>query len=171
MGPSSLSRMLIVGSLCFAALTRAASAQKMDARVIDRRSSDSAYNYHVPTHAASATSATADCHASSSSSSSSANCSDSAAADDSASSSPTYLLTGTTLSLLLPGDRIAIVNCVSKSMFKIDYVNRRSCRIPETDALQTDFSAKSVKLKWAENLDARKLKSETYRLVAILPRP
>lgn len=173
MGPASLSSMLVVGSLCFGALAIAASAQKMDVKVTDRRASETAYGYQVPAHPAATPDASADCNASSSSSSASENCpsSDPSTAEDSAPGSPSYRVTGTTLALLLPDGRIAVVNCVSKNKLKIDYVNRRSCRIPRTDDIQADFSGKSVKLKWQSSLDARKLRSETYRLVAFVPKP
>ena len=173
MGPASLSRTLVVGSLSFAALTIAASAQKMDAKVIDRRSSETAYNYQLPAHPAASPAAGADCNGSSSSSSTSANCStsDSSTTEDPASGSPSYRVTGSTLALLLPGGRIAVVNCVSKNMLKIDYLNRRDCRIPTTNDVLAQFSGKSVKLKWQSSLDARKLRSETYHLVAFVPQP
>ena len=177
MGPAPLSRTLVVGSLCFAAFTIAASAQTMDAKVIDRRTSDTAYNYQVSAHPAATPDPSADCNTSSSSSSSSTsssgNCStsDPATADDPASASPSYRLTGTTLALLLPSGRIAVVNCVSKNMLKIDYLNRRDCRIPTTNDVLAQFSGKSVKLKWQSSLDARKLRSETYHLVAFVPQP
>ena len=173
MGPASLSRTLVVGSLCFAAFAIAASAQKMDAKVIDRRSSETAYNYQVPAHPAATPDPSADCNTSSSSSSSSANCStsDPSTTDDPASASPSYRVTGTTLALFLPSGRIAVVNCVSKNMLKIDYLNRRDCRIPTTNDVLAQFSGKSVKLKWQSSLDARKLRSETYHLVAFVPQP
>jgi hypothetical protein len=173
MGPASLSRMLVVGSLCVTALAIATSAQKMDARVIDRRADETTYIYHVPAHPSATPTAPTDCNTISSSSSSSGNCSTSAPSttDDPTSASPSYRVTGTTLALLLPGGRIAVVNCVSKNMLKIDPINRRSCRMPNTDAIQANFSGRSVKLKWQSRLDARKLRSETYRLVAFVPKP
>jgi hypothetical protein len=169
--------MLVVAPLCFAAFAIAAPAQKMDVKVIDRRASDTAYNYQVPAHPAAASDASADCNTSSSSSSSSnsasGNCStsDPFAADDPAPGRPSYRVTGSTLALLLPSGKIAVVNCVSKNMLKIDPINRRSCRIPSADAIQANFSGRSVKLKWQSSLDARKLRSETYRLVAFVPKP
>ena len=177
MSHSSLSRTLIIGSLCFAALAIAAAAQRTDVKVIDRRVSETAYNYQVPAQRVAPSDASADCNASSSSSSSSsssnANCSssDSSTAEDSATTGPSYRVTGVTLALLLPDGKIAVVNCIRKNMLKFDYINRLSCRMPSTDALQADFSGKSVKLKWAETLNARKLTSETYRLVAFVPQP
>ncbi len=177
MSHSSLSRIFAAGSLCVAALAIAASAQRLDVKVIDRRASETAYNYQVPARPAAASGANTDCNASSSSSSSnsssSANCSssDPSTSDNPATIGPTYRVTGVTLALLLPDGKIAVVNCVTKNMLKFDYINHRSCRIPSTNTIQADFSGKSVKLKWPASLDARKLRSETYHLVAFIPQP
>jgi len=84
-----------------------------------------------------------------------------------------YSVTGATLSLLLPDGRIAVVNCASKfaEHFAGPAGNHRSCRIPIVDDLQANFNGKNSKLEWPVSLDGKKLQSETYTILAVLPAP
>jgi hypothetical protein len=79
----------------------------------------------------------------------------------------TYNVVGTTLSLLLPDGRIALVNCVNKYSSKGNYVNRRSCGMPLSEHVQAEFNGKTAKLKWSVGTDG-KTESETYKIVAYL---
>jgi len=79
----------------------------------------------------------------------------------------TYNVVGTTLSLLLPDGRVALVNCVNKYSPKGNYINRRSCAMPLVDHVRADFNGKTAKLKWAVGSDG-KIESEIYKVVAYL---
>lgn len=79
-----------------------------------------------------------------------------------------YSVTGATLSLRLPDGRVAIVNCASKFQEKMDYVNRRSCRVPLVDEIEAEFKGKNAKLIWPVSIDGKKFESETYKILAVL---
>jgi hypothetical protein len=82
-----------------------------------------------------------------------------------------YSVTGATFTLLLPDGRMAVVNCVSKfaEHFAGPAGNHRSCRIPILDNVHAEFKGNSAKLSWPVSLDEKKLESETYKILAILP--
>jgi hypothetical protein len=164
----SLSSTLVVGLLFFASLAIAGSAQNINVKIIDRRTGETGYSYQVPGHATSTSDESANCTGSSTN----VNCSGSGTTNTeyTAPRSISYSVTGATLSLLLPDGRIAVVNCVSKYKLKMDYVNRRSCRMPIVDDIPAEFSGKSVKLKWPVSLDGKKFDSETYQILAVLPK-
>ena len=82
-----------------------------------------------------------------------------------------YNVTGATFSLLLQDGRQVIVNCASKYSPKGDHVNRRSCRFPIIDDIEAEFKGKDAKLYWTVNLDGKKKESETYTILAIIPKP
>lgn len=169
---TSLSSSLVVGSLFFSTFAVAASAQDMNVKIIDRRTGETGYSYQVPGHATSTSNGRADCDGNSYGGSISINCSGTGTTNTeyTAPRNISYSVTGATLSLLLPDGRIAVVNCVSKYKFKMDYVNRRSCRMPIVDDVQAEFSGKSAKLKWPVSLDGKKFDSETYQILAVLPK-
>jgi len=79
----------------------------------------------------------------------------------------TYNVVGTTLSLLLPDGRVALVNCVSKYSIRGNYVNRRSCAMPLGEHVAAEFSGKTAKLKWPVGTDGKN-ESETYKVIAVL---
>ena len=58
-----------------------------------------------------------------------------------------YLLVGTTLSLLLPDGKVALVNCVNRYSAKGNYLNRRSCGMPMVEQVEAEFIGKSARLK------------------------
>ena len=64
---------------------------------------------------------------------------------------------------------MAVVNCVSKYSPKGDYINRRSCRMPLVDDIDVEFKGKDAKLYWVVSIDGKKIESETYTILAILP--
>lgn len=80
-----------------------------------------------------------------------------------------YNVTGATFTLLLPDGRHAVVNCDSKYAPRGDYINRRSCRMPPQDDITVEFKGENAKLIWPVGIDGRKTKSETYKIIAILP--
>jgi hypothetical protein len=144
--------------------------QKMDVKIIQRQSGETDYSYVVPGHF-------------SSNSNGSANCSAYGNTADCFASSTTngyvapprevsYSVTGATFSLLLPDGRVAIVNCVSKFKERMagPAGNHRSCRTPLVDNIEADFKGKKAKLYWPVSLDGKKFESETYKILAVLPK-
>jgi hypothetical protein len=79
----------------------------------------------------------------------------------------TYNVVGTTLSLLLPDGRIALLNCVNKYSARGNYVNRRSCGMPMSEHVQAEINGKTAKLKWTVGTEGKN-ESETYKVVALL---
>jgi hypothetical protein len=84
---------------------------------------------------------------------------------------PTYLLSGTTLSLGLPDGRIALVNCISRHSANGNYINRHSCGMPLSERADAEFVGQNAKLSWTLAQNGNKLESETYKVVAVLAKP
>jgi hypothetical protein len=82
-----------------------------------------------------------------------------------------YTVTGATLTLQLPDRRLVQVSCESKYALRFDYINRRSCRTPPADEVTAEFNGDEAKLVWSVSLDNRKMQSETYTILNILPSP
>jgi hypothetical protein len=80
-------------------------------------------------------------------------------------------VTGATLTLQLPDRRLVRVTCESKYAFRLDYINRRSCRTPPVDEVTAEFNGDEAKLVWSVSLDNRKTQSETYTILNIVPSP
>jgi hypothetical protein len=83
-----------------------------------------------------------------------------------------YHVRGATFSLRLPDGRVVIVNCESKfaERFAGPRGNRRSCRMPLVDDIQAEFDGDKAKLKWPVSIDGKKIESETYKILAVLPK-
>lgn len=141
-------------------------AQKMDVKIIDRQSGETGYSYVVPGHSTSSSTGNANCYGNSTN----VNCSGSSTTTGytTAPRPISYSVVGATLSLLLPDGRVAVVNCVSKYKPRGDYINRRSCRTPLVNEIQTEFKGKDAKLIWPVSLDGKKFESETYKILAVL---
>ena len=79
---------------------------------------------------------------------------------------------GATFTLLLPDGRMTVVNCESKfaEHFAGRAGNRRSCRMPLVDDIEAEFSGDKAKLKWSVSLDGKTTESETYKILAVLPK-
>lgn len=152
-----------------ALLCGTASGQRLNVKIIHRQNSEITYNYQVPEHSQSNTTANANCFGSSSA----ASCSGTSATSGftTAPRDVSFTVTGATFSLLLPDGRIAVVNCVSKFKERMagPAGNHRSCRQPLVDEIEADFHGKKVKLKWPVSLDGKKFESETYKILAVLP--
>jgi hypothetical protein len=82
-----------------------------------------------------------------------------------------YTVTGATLTLQLPDRRLVQVTCESKYALRFDYINRRSCRTPPADEVTAEFNGDEAKLMWSVSLDNRKMQSETYTILNIVPSP
>lgn len=81
----------------------------------------------------------------------------------------TQTVTGATLTLRLPDGRGVKVSCESKYAFRMDYINRRDCRVPPADEVTAEFDGDEAKLIWPVSIDGRKTQSETYKILNILP--
>lgn len=150
--------------LYLASSASAVYAQKLDVSVLYRQDSDVNYFAVIPGYISATTEGGPDC----SLDPMSAECSGTARAGSStAPGDVTYNVVGTTLSLLLPDGRVALVNCVNKYSSKGNYINRRSCGMPLVEHVQAEFNGKTAKLKWLVGTDG-KIETETYRIVALL---
>ena len=67
---------------------------------------------------------------------------------------------------------MTVVNCESKfaEHFAGRAGNRRSCRMPLVDDIEAEFSGDKAKLKWSVSLDGKTTESETYKILAVLPK-
>jgi hypothetical protein len=95
----------------------------------------------------------------------------STAATDKGAQTRSYTVTGATLTLQLPDRRLVRVSCESKYALRFDYINRRSCRTPPADEVTAEFNGDEAKLVWSVSLDNRKMQSETYTILNIVPSP
>jgi hypothetical protein len=95
----------------------------------------------------------------------------STAATDKGTQTRSYTVTGATLTLQLPDRRLVRVVCESKYALRFDYINRRSCRTPPADEVTAEFNGDEAKLIWSVSLDNRKMQSETYTILNIVPSP
>ncbi len=148
-----------------AACLQSISAQKLDATVLYRQTSDSNYFAVIPGYSSTPDQGGVDCSLEPLSEA----CATPSRANG-AIASPgqvSYNLVGTTLSLLLPDGRVALVNCVNKYSFKGNYISRRICEMPLVEHVEADLSGKTAKLKWPVGAEG-KIEAETYRVVAIL---
>jgi hypothetical protein len=87
--------------------------------------------------------------------------------------SGSFEVKGATFSLQLSDGRIAVVNCDSKfaEHFAGHAGNHRDCRAPLIDDIQVEFDGDKAKLKWPVSIDGKKIESETYKILGILPKP
>jgi len=85
----------------------------------------------------------------------------------------TFKVQGATLTLQLPDDRLAIVNCESKFAEHMAgrAGNRRSCRTPLVENVEADFKGDNAKLIWPVSIDGKKMQSETYKTLGIFEKP
>ena len=143
-----------------------AAAQRVPVSVLYRQDSDIVYHAVIPGYSGPNADVTGACTLDPDP----ANCPDQNQSTD-AKGTPTYLLSGTTLSLGLPDGRIALVNCVSRHSANGNYINRRSCGMPMSERADAEFAGQSAKLSWALASNGNKTESETYRVVALLAKP
>jgi hypothetical protein len=149
-------------------------AQNLSVKIIQRQASETGYTYQVAGHASSTSSGSANCNANSYGNSTNVNCSSSGSTESTVTAPMiySYSVTGATFSLLLPDGRVAVVNCKSKfaEHFAGPAGNHRSCRMPIVDDVNVEFKGKNAKLFWPVSLDGKKLESETYTILAVLPK-
>ncbi|MBS1802862.1 MAG: hypothetical protein JST28_05815 [Acidobacteria bacterium] len=143
-----------------------AAAQKVSVNVLYRQDSDIVYHAVIPGYSGPNADVTGACTLDPDP----ANCPDPKQNEDQK-AVPTYLLSGTTLSLGLPDGRIALVNCVSRHSANGNYINRHSCGMPLTERADAEFVGQSAKLSWTLAVNGNRTESETYRVVAVLAKP
>ncbi len=164
---------LLAASTCLASALL--HAQKMNVKIINRQSNETRYDYVVAGNATSTSNGNANCSGTSYGNSASVNCSGSGVTNTqiTPARAVSFSVTGATFQLLLADGRIAVVNCVSKfaERFAGPSGNHRSCRMPLVDDIQAEFKGKSAKLFWVVSLDGKKVDSETYTILAVLPPP
>jgi hypothetical protein len=145
------------------------SAQVLTVKIIQRQNGETQYTYQVAGHSSSTSNGSANCYAGGNT----VNCNASGSTNTTTTAPQviTYSVAGATYSLLLPDGRMAVVNCASKfaEHFAGPAGNKRSCRMPIVDDLQVEFKGKNAKLMWPVSLDGKKVESETYTILGILP--
>jgi hypothetical protein len=144
-----------------------AAAQMFTVHVVDRRDSETDYSYVVPGHFTAQSNASVNCY------SSNCNGSETTSGFVTPAHEVPYHVRGATFSLQLPDGRIAVVNCESKFSERMagPAGNHRSCRTPLVDEVEVDFHGDKAKLEWVVSLDGKKKQSETYKVLAVLPKP
>ena len=157
---SRLAILLAVLSLAFS--VRSAFAQKLDVSVLYRQDSDVAYHAVIPGY----TGPNADVTGACTLDPDPANCPEESPTQSD--SKVNYTVVGTTLSLLLPDGRVAVVNCVNRYSAKGTYINRRSSGMPMVEHVEAEFTGEIAKLKWTVGTDGKKTESETYKVIAML---
>jgi hypothetical protein len=152
--------------LSLAVCVPSVSAQKVEATVLYRQASDNSYTAVIPGPDGSAPEGVVDCAADIANPA----CLGATplARSGSGPAQPSLNVSGTTLSLLLPDGRVAVVNCATRYSFKRDYINRRMCAMPLVEHVEANFNGQSARLKWPVGQDGRKTESENYKLVALL---
>ena len=83
----------------------------------------------------------------------------------------TQTVNGATLTLRLPDRREVKVSCESKYALRLDFINRRSCRVPPSDDVTAEFDGDQAKLIWPVSLDGKKTQSETYTILNVVAAP
>jgi hypothetical protein len=153
---------IAIAVYCLASCVCSVSAQKLDATVLYRQNSDSAYSALVPGYS---NPSSPDCAADLGN----ADCSRPTHGAESGSTPQTvsYNVIGTTLSLLLPDGKIAVVNCINKYSSKGNYISR-GCGMPLVEHVQAEFKGNIAKLEWPVGPDGSKIESEKYKVVAVL---
>lgn len=150
---------LVLLSLTFS--IRSASAQKVEASVLYRQDSDNRYIAIIPGYTGPESDITGACLLDPDP----ANCPQVDA--NTTNATPTYMVVGTTLSLLLPDGRVALLNCQNRYSAKSDSLNRRNCGMPMVQQVEADFNGQIAKLTWP-GAAGKKIESETYKVIAML---
>jgi hypothetical protein len=151
-------------------------AERVKLKIVDRRDSEQSYSYTIPAKIQSTSNTDVNCSAFPNS----ANCT--GTTNSSGTITPSrevsYSVRGATFTLLLPDNRLVIVNCDSKGLLAGALIsataggsqptrNRRSCRKPIVDDIEVEFNKDSAKLFWSVSLDGKTTESETYKIIAI----
>jgi hypothetical protein len=148
---------------CLVACAGSVEAQKLDATVLYRQSSDSGYSALIPGYSAPGT---PDCAADVAN----AECFRPTHIYEAGPGAVSYNVVGTTLSLLLPDGKIAVVNCINKSKYSSRgaYIVLRNCGMPMVEHVEAELKGDMATLEWPVTPDSKKTESEKYRIVAVL---
>lgn len=161
---------VVLAGLLFSTCVPLSLGQKMDVKIIQRQSEQTNYDYVVAGSSSSTSSGSVDCNAYGNT----ANCSGSSTSNGytTPSREVSFSVMGATYSLLLPDGRVIVVNCASKFAEHMagHEGNHRSCRMPLVDDIQADFKGDKARLSWVVSLDGKKRESETYKILAVLPK-
>jgi hypothetical protein len=137
-----------------------AAAQRLDVKVIDRQDHTTGYSYVAPGYSSSTSSSNTNCNGNAdtygSNTNINVNCGGTTTTNgyNTPAMAGTFSVRGTTLSLLLPDGRIAVVNCDIKfaEHFAGAAGNHRNFRIPLVNQFQTEFNKDNAKLIWPVSL-------------------
>lgn len=158
-------QLTVCALVLFGVLTTASAAERMKVKIIDRQSNETQYTYVVPGHSSSNSRTDVNCYGGG------ANVNCSGSTRTTGTSSParirSYELRGATFTLLLPDDRVVLVNCDRKLNMGWGMNTFRSCRMPLKDEIQVEFKGDKAKLMWPVSIDGKKLQSETYKILAV----
>lgn len=145
-------------------------AQTLTVKIIARQNNETDYTYVVAGYWNSTSNTIVNCNANPSN----VNCNGSTSTTgvSKPAQQVSFHVRGATFSLQLPDGRVAVVNCESKfaERFAGPQGNRRSCRMPLVDDIQAEFDGDKAKLKWPVSIDGKKMQSETYKIIAVLPK-
>jgi hypothetical protein len=153
-------------------ITDSGPVQFVSARVAEKRSNSSEYDFTVPGYSLSTCggSAFGAATATSSGSTTTANASGFGIANcgtvGSSSHTVSYTVHGATLSLLLPDGRMVVVNCDSRPLPGSN--QQRNCREPLTNEIQVVFEQDNARLVWNASVDGTAMGVETYKIIGIL---
>jgi len=141
---------------------------KRDVRIINRQDSNTSYTYVIRGYSRTSTNANVNCYEFGNS----VNCSGSGSSTTSNRPAITgsYQVQGATFALELPDSRIVIVNC-NRKLNWTDFSTTntyRNCRIPLTNNIEAEFKGDKAKLFWNVSIDGKKLRSETYKILAVI---
>ena len=142
----------------------------VELKIVQRQNGQTQYTYAVAGHSISTSNGNANC--SGIGDSVNCNASGNTYTTTTAPHVVSYAVSGATYSAPeLPDGRVAVVNCAAKfaECFAGPIGNHRSCRQPINDDLQVEFKGKNAKLLWPVSLDGKKMESETYTILGIIP--
>jgi len=153
---------IAIAIYCLAWCVGTVSAQKFDATVLYRQNSDSGYSALIPGYS---NPASPDCAADVGNPA----CYNPTQVEQTGSTpNPvSYNVIGTTLSLLLPDGKIAVLNCINKYSSRGNYISR-GCGMPRVEHVQAEFKGKSARLQWPIASEGKRTESEKYTVVAVL---
>lgn len=145
-------------------------AQKFAVKIVNRQDNETEYTYVVPGYTTANSNTSVNCFGDVNN----VNCNGTTRTTGSSAPAQqvSYRVRGATFSLQLPDGRVAVVNCESKfaEHFAGPKGNRRSCRMPLVDDIQAEFKGDKAKLEWPVSLDGKKMETETYKILAVLPK-
>lgn len=161
--PQKLMMCALVASSTLSVMVYA--AQTLDVKIIDRQDRTTEYTYVVPGQANLNSSTSTNCIGNGDS----VNCqgSSNTTGTITPARAGSYQVRGATLALLLPDGRVVVVNCESRYALHMDFVNRRSCRVPLVETIQAEFDGDKARLTWSVSIDGTKTQSEKYKILGV----